>query len=191
MITPAYAAKRQNALHPVRTILLRVIGIAVCSVVLYSFTKMYTDISYYKGFKSSVNDFTIDMPSGFYYQIDYEDKETGMVTSTNASFYDTDGGFSKTALKSMELVEGVSTLNYNARVSTHKLTWNGMEQSEYYRKAVDEVTKVYGMNGGYWQYDDKYGELLRKFIAAIKMTSGRRLQKYRVGWRRPQKVRER
>lgn len=39
MITPAYAAKRQNALHPVRTILLRVIGIAVCSVVLYSFTK--------------------------------------------------------------------------------------------------------------------------------------------------------
>ena len=68
---------------------------------------------YYKGFKSSVNDFTIDMPSGFYYQIDYEDKETGMVTSTNASFYDTDSGFSKTALKSMELVEGIRAMNYN------------------------------------------------------------------------------
>lgn len=166
MITPAYAAKRQNALHPVRTILLRVIGIAVCSVVLYSFTKMYTDISYYKGFKSSVNDFTIDMPSGFYYQIDYEDKETGMVTSTNASFYDTDGGFSKTALKSMELVEGIRALNYNARVSTHKLTWNGMEQSEYYREAVNEVTKVHGMNGGYWQYDDKYGEIFTEIYCS-------------------------
>ena len=85
-------------------------------MVLYSFTKMYTDISYYKCFKGSVNDFTIDMPSGFDYQIDYEDKETGMVASTNASFYDTDGGFSKTALKSMELVEGIRVLNYNARV---------------------------------------------------------------------------
>ncbi len=166
MITPAYAAKRQNALHPVRTILLRVIGIAVCSVVLYSFTKIYTDISYYKGFKSSVNDFTIDMPSGFYYQIDYEDKETGMVTSTNASFYDTDGGFSKTALKSMELVEEIRALNYNARVSTHKLTWNGMEQSEHYREAVDEATKVYGINGGYWQYDDKYGELFTEIYCS-------------------------
>ena len=113
-----------------------------------------------------MNDFTIDMPSGFDYQIDYEDKETGMVASTNASFYDTDGGFSKTALKSMELVEGIRALNYNARVSTHKLAWNGMEQSEYYREAVDEVTKVYGMNGGYWQYDDKYGELFTEIYCS-------------------------
>ena len=141
-------------------------GIAVCRVVLYSFTKMYTDISYYNVFKGSVNDFTIDMPSGFDYQIDYEDKETGMVASTNASFYDTDGGFSKTALKSMELVEGIRVLNYNARVSTHKLAWNGMQQSEYYREAVDEVTKVYGMNGGYWQYDDKYGELFTEIYCS-------------------------
>ena len=166
MITPAYAAKRQNALHPVRTIILRVIGIAVCSVVLYSFTKIYKDISYYKSFKSSVNDFTIDMPSDFSYQIDYEDKETGMVMSTNASFYDTDEGFTKTALKSIELVEGVSVLNYNAKVSIHKLAWAGMEQSEYYKEAVSEVTKVYGTENGYWQYDDKYGELFTEIYCS-------------------------
>lgn len=165
-ITPAYAAKRQNDVHPLRTALLRVIAIAVCSITLYNFTKIYFDISYYKGFKSEINDFTIDMPSSFSYQVDYEDKRTGSINSTSATFYDTDGGFTQTALKSIELVEGIKKLSYNARVSTHKLWWDGMEQSEYYKQKVEDVTSVSGTQDGHWQYDDMYGKLFTEIYCS-------------------------
>ncbi len=154
LITPAYTARRVNELHPIRTMLLRIVGIAVCSLVLYNITKIFNDVNYYLRVKKVYKDFVIQMPDEYRYKIQYEDKENNSVTTQDAVFYIMDNGLSDAAVKSIELVEGIERADYITEESTHKLSWDGMESGQYYKDMVDMLT-----NGGKCEYDDIYGEL--------------------------------
>lgn len=154
LITPSYTAKRINAMHPVRTILLRVVGIAVCSMVLYNITKTFEDISYYGRVRAVCKDFVIDMPDEYRYKIQYEDKENNSVTTTDAIFKVMDNGLTDMALKSIELVDGIERVDYISEESIHKLSWDGMKDSQVYNDMVD----MFCENGRY-DYDDIYGQI--------------------------------
>lgn len=154
LITPSYAAGRINAMHPVRTAALRAAEIVVCSIVLYNITRTYNDFYEYNSFKKSVCDFVIEAPNIYDYQIEYQDEESGCVYLTNARFYTMYEGFSQTTAKSIDIIEGIKRVTYMAKDSSHRLSWEGMEDSAYYRDMVDMVTE-----SGRWKYEDKYGEL--------------------------------
>lgn len=152
LITPSYTVKRINALHPVRTALLRVMGIAVCSMVFYNITKTFNDVCYYGRVKSVCKDFVIEMQNEYSYKIQYE--ENNSVSSNDAVFKVTDNGFTDIALKSIELVDGIERIDYVSEESVHKLSWEGMEAGEKYRESVELFTE----NGKY-DYDDIYGQI--------------------------------
>lgn len=152
LITPSYTAKRINALHPVRTALLRVMGIAVCSMVFYNITKTFNDVYYYGRVKSVCKDFVIEMPNEYRYKIQY--KENNSVSSNDTIFKVTDNGFTDIALKSIGLVDGIERVDYVSEESVHKLSWEGMEAGEKYRESVELFTE----NGKY-DYDDIYGQI--------------------------------
>lgn len=152
LITPSYTAKRINALHPVRTALLRVMGIAVCSMVFYNITKIFNDVCYYGRVKSVCKDFVIEMQNEYSYKIQYE--QNNSVSSNDTIFKVTDNGFTDIALKSVGLVDGIERVDYVSEESVHKLSWEGMEAGEKYRESVELFTE----NGKY-DYDDIYGQI--------------------------------
>ena len=128
LITPSGTARRMEAMHPVRTALLRVVGIAVCSVVLYGITTICEDIAYYSNVKNVSRDFVIEMPEDY--------------------------GFADTTLRSIELVDGLRRVDYISGQSIHKLSWQGMENSQWYSGRVDMLT-----DDEKYSYDDIYDML--------------------------------
>ena len=152
LITPSYTSKRIDEIHPARTILIKVVAVAVCSMVLYNITKTFEDVDYYGRVKSVCKDFVIEMPNEYRYKIQYDDKNN--VTSTDAVFKVMDNGLTDTAVKSIGLVEGIEKTDYISEQSTHKLSWDGMEDSEIYNGLVDMFT-----DEGRYAYDDIYGQI--------------------------------
>ncbi len=152
LITPSYTAKRINEIHPARTVLIRVVAVAVCSMVLYNITKTFEDVNYYGRVKSVCKDFVIEMPHEYRYEIQYE--ENNIVSGKDTVFKVMDNGLTDTAIKSIGVVDGIERVDYISEQSIHKLSWDGMENSEIYNELVDMFT-----NEGRYNYDDIYGRI--------------------------------
>ncbi len=164
LLTPAFTAHRRNKLHPFKNLALRVLGIAMCTIVLLGISKITYGFYMYSVATESGDDFMIEIPSGYGYRVEYKLDEA--VTACLDAYFDTMyDGLPDAAVKSMEIIPGIKNISYTAQDSSHKLSWEGMEESEEFKSHLDEATLDSSMQKDgityevRWQYDDIYGEL--------------------------------